>query len=175
VLDYNEFSSAPSSPPIAPRQPRRAFLDFPGEVRNAIYRHVFVREEQLNGICSKLPGVGLLLTCQQIHAEASSILYGENSFSFGLVIDWRGLPEILLAGFPPIAIWPAPRYHPFLKRLWIKFDFKAGKPTDLEGPSLLQKSMKAMREAYDSVWDDLGTWASSLFHFHFNHFHKVQG
>ncbi|KAH9807340.1 hypothetical protein Tdes44962_MAKER06376 [Teratosphaeria destructans] len=63
---------------------RAGFLDLPAELRNEIYRLVFVSEEHFNfgGPTNFSRGAAFLRTCSQIHAEARSILYGENEFYF---------------------------------------------------------------------------------------------
>lgn len=64
---------------------------------------------------------------------------------------------MILHGFPKtLPIWPAPRYHTLLQRLEIQIRFAAGLPTDLEAPEIMQNQIQAMRDAYDSVWDQLG-------------------
>jgi hypothetical protein len=135
-------------------------------IRNKIYRYAFVQIDQkpVNGITTKFPAIGLLATNKQVHQEASSILYGENSFTFGLEIDWRGRPEIQLHGFPhSLPIWPAPCYHFLLKRLRIGISFTAGLPTDLEAPEIMRKQIQSMRDAYDIIWDDLGKSFATCF------------
>jgi hypothetical protein len=139
--------------------------------RNTIYRYAFVENNQkpINGNTTKLPGIGLLATNKQVHQESSSILYGENIFTFGLAIDWRGRPEIQLYGFPQsLPIWPVPHYHPLLKSLKVEISFTGGSPTDLEAPEIMQKQIQSMRDAYDSVWDDLGKSLASFISFIFD-------
>ncbi|KAF2434980.1 hypothetical protein EJ08DRAFT_386070 [Tothia fuscella] len=144
--------------PTAPKEPKEpvGFLDLPGELRNTIYRHALLRPEPIDGIDDYIPEIGLLGTCKIIHDEAGSIFYGENNFTFGLSIDWTGYAEIQLCGFPRnLAVWPARTYHPYLKRLHIKFKFESGAPNDLEGPEVMCTQIRAMRKAYDSIWDEL--------------------
>jgi hypothetical protein len=139
------------------------FLDLPGEMRNDIYRYVYLRSEPLNGIDDKIPGIWLLATSKQIHEEASSIFYGENTFLFGLDINWDVNAEIVLAGFPRhLPIWPTPAYFPHLKKLHIKFNFRSGDPTAFEGPEMHCRGIQAMRKAYDDIWDELGKCTYSL-------------
>jgi hypothetical protein len=135
---------------------RLGFLDLPGEIRNNIYLHALVLPTPINGIDTKIPTIGLLSTSKLIHKESSSMFYEHNTFTFGLQIDWARLPEIFLAGFPKLPIWPTPRYHGSLSKLHIKFQFRSGDPSDTIAPESLQKSMHAMRAAYDQYWDNLG-------------------
>ncbi|KAI9754526.1 MAG: hypothetical protein M1815_005558 [Lichina confinis] len=92
-------------PPQPPSKTCFPFLRLPAEIRNAIYRLVFVRPGTLQVLptagrygprhwlrhvkpgepCSNLPVEiypALLLVNRQIHCEAASIFYGENRFSF---------------------------------------------------------------------------------------------
>ena len=60
------------------------FLDLPAELRNEIYRLAFVGNAELRfanptNFCRS---AALLRTCHQVHDEARSIIYGENSFYF---------------------------------------------------------------------------------------------
>ena len=73
-----------SSLTVNQRAPSR-FLDLPGEVRNRIYYHAFgnaiIQTDQASIIHRAPPKpewwpfIGLVLSCKQIHHEASSILY----------------------------------------------------------------------------------------------------
>ncbi|KAL5120779.1 hypothetical protein ACEQ8H_001260 [Pleosporales sp. CAS-2024a] len=71
-----------------------SFTDVPPEIRNAIYRYVFVRSERLaipqnqhgSGLCQSAQ---FLRTCKLVHDEACSILYGENEFYFTRHHDTR--------------------------------------------------------------------------------------
>ncbi|KXL44788.1 hypothetical protein M433DRAFT_139738 [Acidomyces richmondensis BFW] len=60
------------------------FLDLPAELRNEIYRLVFVADLRLNfaNPVNFDRGAALLRTCRQCHQEGRSILYGENTFFF---------------------------------------------------------------------------------------------
>ncbi|KAE9970520.1 hypothetical protein BLS_004873 [Venturia inaequalis] len=158
----NVQASGPSSSPCAnipeSRIQSMPFMKLPAEIRNSIYRYCFVEDSQtpVNGVNTKFPGIGLLRANKQIHLESSGILYGNNTFTFGLDIDWLNKPEMILHGFPKtLPIWPAPRYHTLLQRLEIQIRFAAGLPTDLEAPEIMQNQIQAMRDAYDSVWDQL--------------------
>jgi hypothetical protein len=145
------------TPVIAPKKQRMGFLHLPGEVRNSIYRYALVFPKPINGIETKIPAIGILATSKLVHKEASSILYGENTFTFGMEINWRGLVQIQLAGFPKLLpIWPTPTYHECLRKLYIKIAFTGGLPADIEAPEFLRSQIHSMREAYDSIWDDLG-------------------
>jgi hypothetical protein len=63
------------------------FADLPPELRNSVYRHVFVRKQMLqipqhsdrSGLCQSAQ---FLRTCKLVHDEGCSILYGENEFHF---------------------------------------------------------------------------------------------
>lgn len=60
------------------------FLDIPAEIRNQIYRHVFVAEDHFNfdSPSNFSRGAAFLRTCKQVYEEARSILYSENHFLF---------------------------------------------------------------------------------------------
>jgi hypothetical protein len=148
----------PSTAPLQPAVPKRKleFLDLPGEIRNNIYFHAFIWTTAINGVDTKIPTIGLLAASKVIHKEASSLFYEHNTFTFGLQIDWARLPEILLAGYPRLPIWPTPRYHESLSKLYIKFQFRSGDPSDTIAPESLQMSMHTMRAAYDESWYNLG-------------------
>jgi hypothetical protein len=142
--------------PNAPKTRHVGFLDQPGEIRNQVYRLALTRQEPINGVLTKLPAIGLLRVCKKVHEEASSILYQENTFIFGIKINWSTLQRIGLYGFPPrLAIWPAASYHQWLRKLHIQISFTPGSPIDFEAPSFLQNDIQAMRRAYDACWDDL--------------------
>ncbi|GME42794.1 DNA-binding protein [Neofusicoccum parvum] len=63
---------------------KKTFADLPAEIRNQIYRLLFVTKEKISfghpvNFCRT---AALLRTCRQIYNEGRSILYSENSFSF---------------------------------------------------------------------------------------------
>ncbi|KAK4548883.1 hypothetical protein LTR36_008656 [Oleoguttula mirabilis] len=60
------------------------FLDLPAELRNEIYRLVFVGEGRLKFANPTTFGrsAAFLRTCSQVHEEGRSILYAENDFYF---------------------------------------------------------------------------------------------
>lgn len=60
------------------------FLELPAELRNEIYRLVFVTDGRLNFGAPTNFGrsAAFLRTCRQVHEESRSILYGENDFYF---------------------------------------------------------------------------------------------
>ena len=59
------------------------FLDLPAELRNEIYRQVFVAEEYINFSSLNFKRSGALLrTCRQVYEEGREILYSENRFLF---------------------------------------------------------------------------------------------
>jgi len=65
-------------------RPGAGFLDLPAELRNEIYRLVFVADLRLNfaNPINFNRGAALLRTCRQCHQEGRGILYGENTFFF---------------------------------------------------------------------------------------------
>lgn len=67
------------------------FLDLPAELRNRIYRVLFVKGivdfESRENLCRSS---ALLSTCKKVYLEGCSVLYGENEFSFGRVRAGRG-------------------------------------------------------------------------------------
>jgi hypothetical protein len=155
VKEHQVEASTVTLQGAAPKR-KLGFLDLPGEIRNTIYRYALNWPTPINGVDTQIPAIQLLITSNLVHDEASSIFYEENTFIFGLQIDWARLPEIVLVGFPKIPIWPAPRYHEFLSTLHIQFQFKSGDPSDTSAPEILQNSMHSMRAAYDACWDELG-------------------
>ncbi|KIW01380.1 uncharacterized protein PV09_07148 [Verruconis gallopava] len=103
-----------------------------------------------------MPGVKLLQLCKKVHEEASSILYAENTFTFGIEVNWSKLNRMRLHCFPPsLSIWPTTRYHQWVRKLHIGISFTPGLPIDFEPPSFLSSDIKNMRKAYDACWDDL--------------------
>jgi hypothetical protein len=72
---------------IALAVPSKSFTDLPPELRNSVYRHLFVRNGLLRiaqrpnspGLCQSAQ---FLRTCRLVHDEGCSILYGENEFHF---------------------------------------------------------------------------------------------
>ncbi|KAH7119013.1 hypothetical protein B0J11DRAFT_509105 [Dendryphion nanum] len=73
-------SPAPNPTPVI----EKGFMKLPGELRNNIYRLVFVAEDSLTfGAPNNfVRSSQLLRTCKKIHDEGCSILYGENKFVF---------------------------------------------------------------------------------------------
>jgi len=92
--------------PVVPSQSTSShfppFLEWPAEIRNAIYEELFEHDEPLQlryvsksptfqlhnddgsddvGRCCSIPGVNLLATCHQVHAEATPVLYARNTFA----------------------------------------------------------------------------------------------
>lgn len=154
-IDYRRIEEANCSTGNL-RAGRFKFLeDIPGEIRNHIYRYAFLSDEAVNGVDTKFSAIGLLMASKKAHEEASSILYGENAFTFGMEIDWINKPEIQLCGFPPIGIWPAKTYHRYLKKLHVKILLRAGDHGHLDAPEIYSMQLRAFREAYDSIWSDL--------------------
>jgi hypothetical protein len=73
---------------------KTGFCDLPPELRNKIYRHVFVVD---NGFRFPVPSSKtvscssqFLRTCRLVHSEGCSVLYGENNFSFDRNRTTRG-------------------------------------------------------------------------------------
>ena len=85
-----------SPTPTATRTPYKGFTDLPPELRNKIYRHVFVNKDTDLWIpCVRKDRTlsyssQFLRTCKLVHDEACSILYGENSFFFDRHHSTRG-------------------------------------------------------------------------------------
>jgi hypothetical protein len=80
-------TTASPSQEIALALPSKSFTDLPPELRNSVYRHLFVRNGLLRiaqrpsspGLCQSAQ---FLRTCKLVHDEGCSILYGENEFHF---------------------------------------------------------------------------------------------
>ena len=69
------------------------FLDLPAEMRNEIYRLVFVADGRIDfGSPGKRfkRSAALLRTCRQVHEEGRTILYAENQFFFQRRTQRRG-------------------------------------------------------------------------------------
>jgi hypothetical protein len=81
-------TSSPAPKEVTLAVQSKGFADFPPELRNTIYRHVFVRNGQMLCIPQTSASGGLsrssqfLRTCKLVHNEGCSILYGENEFAF---------------------------------------------------------------------------------------------
>lgn len=92
------------------RQKECQLLKLPAEIRNAIYSYILIQpsglsEDQLpkhlsDGTINPAPRrrfcANILLTCQQINAEASPIFYGQNTFSAHTSL-LTTMPSLLLA------------------------------------------------------------------------------
>ena len=78
----NSVSSTQESTPE--RSDYAGFLDLPAELRNEIYRLVFVTPDCFNFDTPSnfTRSAALLRTCKQVHSEGRSILYSENHFLF---------------------------------------------------------------------------------------------
>ncbi|KAF2201673.1 hypothetical protein GQ43DRAFT_28567 [Delitschia confertaspora ATCC 74209] len=68
----------------APQGNRKGFTDLPPEIRNKIYRSLFVLDGDVRllfpqNLCASS---AFLRTCKLVHNEGCSILYGENKFHF---------------------------------------------------------------------------------------------
>lgn len=95
-------------------QHNTGFLDLPRELRDSIYRHALVLEQPFDlgdqvssrrisilpwkpAPWNKYPRAGALLcTCKQVHAEAASVLYGENRFEISLASGSMALQDLLI-------------------------------------------------------------------------------
>ncbi|KAF2822736.1 hypothetical protein CC86DRAFT_457940 [Ophiobolus disseminans] len=124
-------SSSPARTDEAVRP--KGFADFPPELRNSVYRHVFVRDGSLQ-IPQRSEGSGLgqsaqfLRTCKLVHNEACSILYGENTFAFKRHHDtrapfWDPKPrEVGYQDFLHFLKMIGPESIQYLRDLCIEFD-----------------------------------------------------
>lgn len=72
------------------------FTDLPPEMRNTVYRYLFLRSNRdlrippwRDGECLTL-SAQFLRTCKLVHHEGCSILYGENTFQFARHFGTRG-------------------------------------------------------------------------------------
>lgn len=90
-------SSAPEFQAATVRELPKGFTDLPPELRNKIYRHVFIRGKSFQIPACKPWGSGdlcqssqFLSTCKLVHNEGCSILYGENTFAFERHESTRG-------------------------------------------------------------------------------------
>lgn len=101
--------------PHAPQLPDRlSFLTLPGEIRNMIYRLVFVRSKPFGDSKKRFSTTGdnsepiweqygqfglspaLLQTCRKVYNEASHILYSENRFGIWIEYIYRSQPGSFL-------------------------------------------------------------------------------
>jgi hypothetical protein len=111
----------------------KGFADLPPELRNTVYRHVFVRNGTLQ-IPQRSDGSGLcqsaqfLRTCKLVHNEGCSILYGENAFHFKRHHDirapfWEPKPkEIGYQDFLHFLKMIGPENIQYLRDMHIEFD-----------------------------------------------------
>lgn len=112
-------------------QPAHGFLfDLPIELRNNIYRYIVISRLDVRshprlwrplgvdggsfriGYFDRDTVIPLLLTSRQIHNEASTILYAENTFAFHI--------SGLAAGPISFLEWLSPRYVRLLRRVYIR-------------------------------------------------------
>ncbi|KAF2656047.1 hypothetical protein K491DRAFT_597767 [Lophiostoma macrostomum CBS 122681] len=72
------------SPPPAPRKSGTTIADLPAELRNKIYRALFVTDSKLdfNDPSNFCRSAQFLYCSRLIHSEGCSVLYGENTFHF---------------------------------------------------------------------------------------------
>ncbi|KAK4451261.1 hypothetical protein QBC34DRAFT_424111 [Podospora aff. communis PSN243] len=105
------------------------FLQLPGEIRNRIYRLLLVQSDPIENFLIHNPFppyIGsphvnlcgqLLRTCREIHSEATSILYGENTWSFTIYNnhDAKSLGLACPDRLVPFFRWPnelSPQWNP---------------------------------------------------------------
>lgn len=71
---------------------KTGFCDLPPELRNKVYRHVFVVDRGFGFPSASIlcRSAQFLRTCRLVHSEGCSILYGENNFSFDRNRTTRG-------------------------------------------------------------------------------------
>ena len=111
------------------------FLSLPLELRILIYRYIVISRLDCRshprlwrplGVDGGISRIGyfdsdavtpLLLTCWQVHEEAVTVLYGENTFAFHISGLEPG-PVFFLA-------WLAPRYVKLLRRVYIRTGYHA--------------------------------------------------
>jgi len=87
-------------PEEATKPKRKGFTDLPPELRNKIYRHLFVhdfnvsfppKEKHISSDKRSLCwSAQFLSTCRLVHSEGCSVLYGENTFLFDRNKNTRG-------------------------------------------------------------------------------------
>lgn len=118
----------------APSSHRRCtFTDLPPELRNKIYRHLFVRQQKLTiPQRSNMDGLSLsaqfLRVCKTAYNEGCSILYGENTFQFDRHHDvrapfWDSSPkEIGYQDFLHFLKMIGPENLQYLRDLVIEFE-----------------------------------------------------
>lgn len=150
------ISSSPSSLDVVPTTMRpKGFADLPPELRNAVYRHAFVRNKTLN-IPQRFDGPGLcqsaqfLRTCKLVHDEGCSILYGENEFCFRRHHDTRApfwdpkAKEVGYQDFLHFLKMIGPENIQYLRDLSIEFDDALPK----HSPSLTVESRRYVVDDY---------------------------
>lgn len=126
-------TTSPLPEETAPAVRPKGFADLPPELRNTVYRHVFVRDGTLQ-IPQRSDGSGLcqsaqfLRTCKLVHNEGCSILYGENDFHFKRHHDirapfWEPKPkEIGYQDFLHFLKMIGPENIQYLRDMHIEFD-----------------------------------------------------
>jgi hypothetical protein len=90
-------SDTSKSQAAATQNRQKGFTDLPPELRNKVYRYVFVRDKTFQIPACKPWGSGdlcqsgqFLSTCKLVHDEGCSILYSENTFAFERHESTRG-------------------------------------------------------------------------------------
>ncbi|KAF1963393.1 hypothetical protein CC80DRAFT_398005 [Byssothecium circinans] len=78
--------------PVQRQQKKAGFTDLPPELRNKIYRHLFVTGDivQIPRATNLCRSGQFLSTCKLVHSEGCSILYGENTIMLDRSRDRRG-------------------------------------------------------------------------------------
>ncbi|KAI9811165.1 MAG: hypothetical protein M1827_005616 [Pycnora praestabilis] len=77
----------------SPTQAGLSFNNLPPELRNKVYRMLFVDSGSIDfrtEVSDTSRSSNFLATCRQVHAEGRTVLYGENEFKFGRVPMKRG-------------------------------------------------------------------------------------
>ncbi|KAF1361847.1 hypothetical protein EJ07DRAFT_42539, partial [Lizonia empirigonia] len=94
---HQSKKSRSESPVVASQERPKGFTDLPPELRNKVYRYVFVRNKDCQipacppwGSGSLCQSSQFLSTCKLVHNEGCSVLYGENTFAFERHESTRG-------------------------------------------------------------------------------------
>lgn len=94
--EHTAAGAAPSTPEpsqsVAPATMHKTFSDLPPELRNKVYRHLFVGDRTIffPPTHDLHKSSQFLRTCRLVHSEGCSVLYGENTFSFDRDKHTRG-------------------------------------------------------------------------------------
>ncbi|KAL1597222.1 hypothetical protein SLS60_008804 [Paraconiothyrium brasiliense] len=87
-----KIRSEPELQPLDGQKKPLAFADLPAELRNKVYRHLFVTNTAIHfpDVDKMSRSSQFLSTCKLVHNEGCSILYGENKFKFERNSKTRG-------------------------------------------------------------------------------------